>query len=170
MNPLSLRALWKGLRGRSLTFSIIFAMAIMGSSFAGLLRAPLRTIGIWGPLVLLLPIIVTGLLAKHEHKLSLSVRFRQLCSYTLIFGSIVLAVLLWRYENRLEETYANSFEKGPLFKEEENPVRRRGPRRQALVERIRGGSAGQPRSPSGWSGSGRPPMIYDRQSSWQFSR
>jgi hypothetical protein len=129
MNPLSLRALWKGLRGRSLTFSIVFAMAIMGSSFGGLLRAPLRTIGIWGPLVLLLPIILTGLLAKHEHKLGISLWVRRVCSYTLIFGSIALAVLLWRYENHLQETYEDTFEKGPLFKEEEQPVRRRGPRR-----------------------------------------
>ncbi len=128
MNPLSFRALWKGLRGRSLTFSIVFAMAVMGSSFGGLLRAPLRTIGLWGPLVLLLPIIATGYLAKYERHLKLELNHRQWISYSLIFGSILLALLLWRYEAFLEAKYAGSVEKGPRFKELAEPPQRRGPR------------------------------------------
>ena len=96
-----LRALWKGLRGRSLTFSTVFAMAVMGSSFAGLLRMPLRTVGIWGPLVLLLPIIATALLAKQEQRLPVSIAFKRTCSIILIFGSVLLATLIGRYENWL---------------------------------------------------------------------
>ena len=128
MNPLSLRALWKGLQGRSLTFSVVFAMAIMGSSFGGLLRAPLRTIGIWGPLVLILPIIATGYLAKHERKLKLGEEFRRMCSYGLIFGSIILVLLLWRYESYLEERYEGLVELGPKFRERVELPRRPGPR------------------------------------------
>lgn len=128
MNPLSLRALWKGLRGRSLTFSVVFALAIMGSSFGGLLRAPLRTIGIWGPLVLLLPIIATGMLAKHESKLKISDNMRRMCSYALIFGSILLAVILWRYGAWLDDRYSDSITKGPLYKEPATPKHRTGPR------------------------------------------
>lgn len=129
MNPFSIRALWKGLRGRSLTFSLVFAMAVMGSSFAGLLRAPLRTIGIWGPLVLILPIVATGLLAKQESKLKMKMETRQLCAYAMIFGSILMAILLWQYESWLERKYADSVQHGPLFKEQENPLlERKGPR------------------------------------------
>ena len=125
---LSLRALWKGLRGHSLTFSLVFAMAVMGFSFAGLLRAPLRTIGIWAPLLFILPIIATALLAKFERKLPVPIRTRQICSYLLIFGSIFLALVLWRFESSLHEAYADTAVRGPLFKEVAAPVKRLGPR------------------------------------------
>ncbi|MEX0326400.1 MAG: hypothetical protein AB3N33_09970 [Puniceicoccaceae bacterium] len=127
MTPISLRALWKGLRGRSLVFSIVFAMAVMGSSFAGLMRAPLRTIGIWGPLVFILPIVATALLDKQEAKLKLEPEFKRLCSYSLIFGSILLTLLLWNYREWQENAYADSVIKGPLFKEQ-GPDLPRGPR------------------------------------------
>ena len=127
MNPLPLRALWKGLRGRSLTFSIVFAMAVLGSSFAGLMRAPMKTIGFWGPLVFILPIIATALLAKQEQKLKIEAEFKRICSYSLIFGSIILALLIWKYGDFLKASYADSVQKGPLF-EEQRPELPRGPR------------------------------------------
>ena len=117
------------LKVSSLTFSLVFALAVLGSSFGGLLRAPLRTIGIWGPLVLILPIVATGLLAKQERKLKMEMRTRQICSYTMIFGSILMAILLWQYESWLQRKYADSVQPGPLFKEQDNPLlERRGPR------------------------------------------
>lgn len=127
MTPISLRALWKGLRGRSLVFSVVFAMAVMGSSFAGLMRVPLRTIGIWGPLVFILPIVATALLAKKESKLKLEEDFKRICSYSLIFGSILLSLLLWQYRNLLEKIYSDSLVTGPLYKEQA-PDLPRGPR------------------------------------------
>lgn len=99
----------------------------MGSSFAGLLRAPLRVIGIWAPLLFILPIIATGLLAKYERRLNLNDDLRRLCAYGLIFGSVLLAVLLWRYQVWLDNTYADSIQPGPLFKEAP-PELPRGPR------------------------------------------
>jgi hypothetical protein len=102
-------------------------MAVMGSSFAGLMRAPLKTIGIWAPLVFILPVVATGLLAKYEQKLKIETEIKRICSYSLIFGSILLALLLWKYEGFLKTRYADSVQKGPLF-EEEGPERPRGPR------------------------------------------
>jgi hypothetical protein len=128
MEILGLRALWKGLRGRSLTFSVVFAMAVLGSSFAGLLRAPLRTIGIWAPLVFLLPIIATGLLARQERKLRLRDELRRTLSYSLILGSIALALLLWRYQSWLEKAYSDSLQPGPLYEERVPAETPRGPR------------------------------------------
>ena len=127
MDIFSLRALWKGLRGRSLTFSLVFAMALMGFSFAGLLRAPLRTIGLWGPLLFLLPLIATGLLARKEDKLPLKAPFKRLCSRILIYGSILLTLLIWRYGVWLREAYKDTFIPGPRYQEapRESP---RGPR------------------------------------------
>ena len=53
--------------------------------------------------------------------------FNRLCSYSLIFGSILLSLLLWQYRNWLENAYADSLVKGPLFKEQA-PDLPRGPR------------------------------------------
>ena len=128
MEIFSLRALWKGLRGRSLTFSLVFAMAVMGGSFAGLLRAPLRTIGLWAPLLFILPIVATALLSKYERKLPIEAKFRQYCSYGLVLGAILFALLLWRYEGWLRTSYADSFQPGPLYKEQPELIKRRGPR------------------------------------------
>jgi hypothetical protein len=127
MTVFSFRALWKGLRGRSLIFSVVFAMAVMGFSFAGILRMPMRFIGLWAPLIIILPIIATGLLAKREQKLELRDEFKRACSYSLIFGSILLALLLWRYEAWLRDSLSDTFQKGPLYKEKA-PDRPRGPR------------------------------------------
>ena len=102
MNFFSLRALWRGLRGKSLTFSLVFAMAVMGFSFAATLRDSFRWVGLWGPLIWIGPILLTGWLAKNESKLKLNDTFRRVCAYGLIFGSILLAVLLWKYEDYLE--------------------------------------------------------------------
>lgn len=128
MEVFGLRALWKGLRGRSLTFSLVFALAVMGFSFAGILRTPLRTIGIWAPLLFILPILATGLLAKHESKLKMGSELKRFCSYGLIFGSILLALLLWRYETWLRSAYEESLQQGPLYREIASPEQRRGPR------------------------------------------
>jgi hypothetical protein len=102
-------------------------MAVMGSSFSGLLRAPLRTFGLWGPLIFILPIIATRLLAKQEHRLKIRDDLRRICAFGLIFGSIFLALLLWRYQVWLDHAFADSIEQGPLYKEE-LPELPRGPR------------------------------------------
>lgn len=127
MEFLSLRALWKGLKGNSLVFSMVFAMALMGFSLAGILRSPLKSIGLWWPLIFLLPIIAIGWSSRLERRLRLSDPFRRLICLILIAGSILLSVILWRYEGFLKERYARSIELGPAFKETADPVRR-GPR------------------------------------------
>lgn len=130
MQLISLRAFWKGLRGNSLVFSLVFAMAVMGFSLAGILRSPMRAFGLWGPLIFLLPLIAIGWAAKLERKLDLGDRFRRFCCLLLIAGSILLSVLLWRYEKTLEARYADSIVPGPRFEEpaeDRSPIRR-GPR------------------------------------------
>jgi hypothetical protein len=128
---LSLRALWKGLKGNSLIFSLVFAMALMGFSLAGMLRLTLRELGLWWPLMLLLPFVVIGRLARLEARLRLRPRIRRACVLILIGGSISLTLALWRYESRLEDRREASVESrlGPKFVEPENkPELPRGPR------------------------------------------
>lgn len=125
----SLRALWKGLKGNSLVFSLAFAMALMGFSLAHLLRMPLRETGLWGPLILILPFLLIGWLARLETRLQLRPKVRRTCVLILIVGSIACTLLLWRYEAALEKRYADSVILGPKFVEPKpEPKLPRGPR------------------------------------------
>jgi len=127
---IALRALIKGLTGNSLLFSLVYALAVMGFSLAGLLRDPMRAVGLWGPLVFLLPLFLLGKVANWERQSGLDPRLRRTGALLLIVGSTVLALLLWRYERALEARHAGSFEPGPLFQApvEEGPRLPRGPR------------------------------------------
>lgn len=108
----------------------MFAMAMLGGSLAGLLRDPMRAIGLWGPVVFVLPFLVFGRLAKWEKGLALDVKVRRLGVGLLIGGSLLLALALWRYERAMEVRYAPTAVAGPAldWPPEEAP-RRRGPRR-----------------------------------------
>lgn len=125
---LSLRALWKALRGNSLTFSLVFAVAVLGGSVAGVLREPLLALGLASPLAFLLSILLIGFLARRERKLPLRLRFKRLCSLLLIVGSLILGTVFWRYQAHLEEQYEDSFVPGPRFEEPRRELPRRGPR------------------------------------------
>ncbi|NBD37177.1 MAG: hypothetical protein GVY10_01240 [Verrucomicrobia bacterium] len=107
---LSLRALWKALRGNSLTFSLVFAVAVLGGSLA-----------------FLFSILLIGFLARREQKLPLRLRFKRLCSLLLIVGSLILGAIFWRYQAHLEKQYENSFVPGPKFEEPRRELPRRGP-------------------------------------------
>lgn len=125
---LSIRAFWKGLKGNSLVFSIVFAMALMGFSLAGILRSPLKAIGLWWPLLFILPVIAIGWSARFEKRLQLEKPFKRLLCLILIIGSIVLSMILWWFEGYLHKRYADSIEMGPAFKETREPSVPRGPR------------------------------------------
>jgi len=125
----SLRALWKAVRRSSLVFSVVFALALFGFSLTGLLRSPLRALGLWWPLLFLGPFILIGWAAKLEARLQIGPVFRRRACLLLVFGSISLNLVLWWYQRELEATYAETFEPGPLFEEKKSPpALRRGPR------------------------------------------
>ncbi len=126
----SLRALWKALRGNSLTFSVVFAGAIMGGSVAGLVREPMLALGMASPLAFLASLLLIGLLAKSERKLPLRPSFKRQCCLLLIVGSLVLAVVFWNYQSRLEKRYAEGFVPGPKFEEPHRELPRRRPSHQ----------------------------------------
>lgn len=128
MEFLSLRALWKGLKGNSLVFSVVFAMALMGFSLAGILRSPLRAVGLWWPLILIIPFIAIGWSAKFERRLKLEAGFKRILCMILIVGSILLSILLWWTRGFLDERYADSIQPGPKFEEPRENNLPRGPR------------------------------------------
>lgn len=126
----SLRALWKAIRRSSLVFSLVFAMALLGFSLAGLLRSPLRAMGVWWPILFLGPFILIGWAAKLEARLKLSPTFRRRACLLLIFGSIGLSLVLWWYQRDRQAHYAvKAVQPGPRFEEKKrSPELPRGPR------------------------------------------
>jgi len=126
MNFFSLRALWKAIRGRSLLFALVFSMAVFGVSFAGLLREPMKALGLWLPVVWLAPVVLISWLAKKEDKLPVRPGFRLWTSLALVLGSLATVYALWRYER----WFADAHPKPERLFEEENEERRfpKGPR------------------------------------------
>lgn len=122
MNLFLLKPLLKALRGRSLTFSVIFASALMGASATALLRRSLSEIGLWLPVAWIGPMIIVGLLAKREEKLPLRPEFKRLVCYILVFGALTCSIGLWRYDLALKKKYPE-----PPAKEL-TILQRRGPR------------------------------------------
>ena len=129
MQIFSLRALWRGLRGQSLVFSVVFAMAVMGFSLAGILRSPLRATGVWWPLIFIVPILLIGKTAKYERQLQLRPEFRRRACFILIYGSILLSIGFWLYGKNLHAAYQEkSIQPGPRYEETIEVDLPRGPR------------------------------------------
>lgn len=121
MNFLLFKPFFKAVRGKSLTFALVFATALLGFSIASFLRRTLSDVGFWLPVVWILPIIAIGFLAKKEDKIPLRAEFKRLLCYILVGGSIFCSVVIWRYRVHLDEKY-------PELKEEREVPRRTGPR------------------------------------------
>lgn len=114
----------RAVRGRSLTFSVLFATGLIGGiSLAGWMRTSLSSFDLWRPLVWVFPLIFFGWLARHERGLKLRPEFKRLCSFLLVFGSLSLSVLIWRYQAHLDARYPNPEPTRPHAVE-----RMRGPR------------------------------------------
>ena len=116
MNPFTLRFLWKGLSGRSMVFSLLFATAILGYSGAGFIRSALGSVGIPWWIVWIIPFILIGTVAKKEEAWFPRERFRKIVSYSVIAFSIVLSYLLWKIDSATPE-YESSEE--PRFMREQ---------------------------------------------------
>ena len=104
-------------------------MAIMGFSLAGFLRSPMRALGLWWPLIFILPIIAIGKGAKWERKLQLEPEFRRMCCLILIYGSLLLSIGIWVYGIGLRSAYEdNNIRPGPKYVETSEVELPRGPR------------------------------------------
>jgi len=100
-----LSALIKGIRRNSLTFSLVFATVLLGSSAGALLRSGLRSVGLIWPLAWLASMLVIGLLARYEERLPIRKEIKALGRRILIFGSIALAMLLLLYRCEVAKSY-----------------------------------------------------------------
>lgn len=103
MNPFHLRLLWKGLSGRSVLFSLLFSMAVLGYSGAGFIREFFSLLGIPWWLVWLVPIFLIGALAKREEQWIPNENFRRGLSIGMVVFSMCFGYLLHSMEENAKQ-------------------------------------------------------------------
>ena len=94
MNPFAISWLWRGLRGNSVTFALLFASCLLGGSVSGALARLLARLGVHWLYVLILPALLFLWLAKREERFIPEERKRRLYARGLILGSIGVALLI----------------------------------------------------------------------------
>lgn len=94
VNPLSaISWLWKALLGRSVTFAVLFALTLAGFSVLAGVKQGLRAAGASWLVLLLLPTLLLAVLAKKESDWIPNEDVRRRWARSLIFGSLLAAVL-----------------------------------------------------------------------------
>lgn len=126
MNIFSIRTFFKAIKGNSLTFSLVFATAVLGFSISGVVRRSLHGIGIWWILAWIVPIVLISLLAKNESKLKLRDKFKRTICYILLGGSLACAYLIYRFEDRMNEKYPDYISEQELRERRQTGARSEG--------------------------------------------
>lgn len=95
MNPIS-AVTWsvRALRGHSITFAGLFASAVLGLSVVAGFRHLLSRLGAPWYLLLILPFVAVGYVARKEAEWLPDLAQRRRWARRLLWGSIVLALLL----------------------------------------------------------------------------
>lgn len=85
---------WKGVRGHSITFSVLFASFVIGWSVADLIRLGLARLGVHWLFIFVLPIVLFGWLNAREAQWLPAEKRRRVIARSLIFGSLALAIII----------------------------------------------------------------------------
>jgi uncharacterized membrane protein YfcA len=94
VNPFAISWLWRGFKGRSVTFALLFATCVLGWPLSVQVNQLLSRIGVHWLYAMLLPTFLFMWLAKREDRIMPDEEKRKLWARGLIGGSIMLAVLL----------------------------------------------------------------------------
>jgi hypothetical protein len=94
VNPFAISWLWRGFRGNSVTFALLFASCLLGWSISSEVGRLLARIGVHWLYALILPALFFMWLAKREERFIPDEVKRKRWARGLIAGSIVLAVLI----------------------------------------------------------------------------
>jgi hypothetical protein len=94
VNPFEFSWLWRGLRGNSVTFALLFASCVVGLSLARYVKLGLEKLGVHWLYVLIVPVLFFGWLAKREPQWIPEERHRKWWARGLIAGSILLALVI----------------------------------------------------------------------------
>lgn len=85
---------WRGLRGHSVTFSLLFASFVLGVSISGGVKKLLAVLGVHWLYVLILPVVFFTWLNGQEPKWLPDEQRRRRIARALLFGSGVLAIVI----------------------------------------------------------------------------
>lgn len=94
VNPFAISWLWRGLKGNSVTFALLFASLLLGASIAGGFQRLLALLGVHWLYAILIPTGLFWWLDKKETAWLPDMGKRKLYARSLIFGSILIAVLV----------------------------------------------------------------------------
>lgn len=94
MNIFAVNWFIRGLRGNSVTFSLLFATFLLGFSLSHLVAVALTRLGVHWLFVLFLPVLFFGWLSKRENRFIPDESKRKLIARSIIAGSILLALLI----------------------------------------------------------------------------
>lgn len=94
VNPFAISWLWRGLKGNSVTFAVLFASLLLGWSVSKEVAHLLTRMGVHWLYVMILPAIFFMWLAKRENRFIPDESKRKLYARSLIIGSIVLAIAI----------------------------------------------------------------------------
>lgn len=89
MNLLDLRWLWRALRGRSVTFALVFFLAVVGFSAPRLIRGVLEPLSLPWLLAWIAPLILLAFLARLEPKLIPSETHRRRLALGLVTAALI---------------------------------------------------------------------------------
>lgn len=90
--------MWKGITGRSIIFSLLFATAVLGYSGSGFISGAFKWIGVPWWLAWLIPLFLIGAVAKREDQWLPNEKFRRWLSLGIVIFSALFGFLLWQME------------------------------------------------------------------------
>lgn len=94
VDPFAIGWFWRGFKGRSVTFAVLFAALVLGWSISTELGLLLRRLGVHWLYALILPGLFFLWLAKREDRFIPDEAKRQIWARSLLVGSLVLALLI----------------------------------------------------------------------------
>lgn len=94
VNIFALSWFWRGLRGHSVTFSLLFASFVLGVSISGGVKQLLASLGVHWLYVMILPVVFFTWMNGREAKWLPDEKRRRVLARSLLFGSIVLAIVI----------------------------------------------------------------------------
>jgi hypothetical protein len=94
VNPFAISWLWRGFKGKSITFALLFASFVLGLSLSHWVNVFLTWLGVHWLYAMILPALFFMWLSKREDRFVPDEAKRKLYARSLIAGSLVLAILI----------------------------------------------------------------------------
>ncbi len=85
---------WRGVRGRSVTFSALFASLVLGVSIAGGVNRLLASLGVHWLYVVILPVVFFTWLNRKEPQWIPDQERRRKIARLVLWGAVVLAIVI----------------------------------------------------------------------------